>query len=235
MQQSLFYQDQSWYDATKQKLPYSKNIMSLETKSIYVNISLFKKSFDILFSTLLIVFIFSWLFPLVSLVIKFTSKGPVFFVQERIGLNGSVFKCIKFRTMKVNKGKDEDTPLKNGDIRITPVGAFLRKTSLDELPQFFNVLLGDMSIVGPRPHAIAFHQSYAAFVENIDYRHLVKPGITGLAQVRGYRGDIKDFEVNKYRTIKRINADIMYINSWSFGLDLRIVYTTFIQIILKRA
>jgi putative colanic acid biosynthesis UDP-glucose lipid carrier transferase len=126
------------------------------------------------------------------------------------------------------------TPTTKGDTRITAIGAFLRKSNLDELPQFLNVLRGDMSVVGPRPHAVAFHHTYASFVEFIDDRLLVKPGITGLAQIRGYRGDVKDFDENKFRTRKRIIYDILYIKMWSFRTDLWIIYTTFRQMLIKQ-
>ena len=126
------------------------------------------------------------------------------------------------------------TPTSSEDNRITFMGRFLRKTNLDELPQFLNVLKGDMSVVGPRPHAVAFHHTYASFIDFINDRLLVKPGITGLAQIRGYRGDVKDFEENKFRTKKRITLDILYIKLWSFKTDIWIVYTTFMQMIFRQ-
>lgn len=133
--------------------------------------------------------------------------------------------------MRVDDGRYMYTPIAKGNQSITKIGAFLRKTNLDEMPQFINVLLGDMSIVGPRPHAIPFHQTYASFIDFIDFRHLVKPGITGLAQIKGYRGDVTDFEENKMRTIIRIKYDVQYIRIWSFKLDMIIVWKTALQML----
>lgn len=206
-----------------------KYVQDIETRAIYPNVSIAKKLLDFFFSFFLLIFVFSWLFPLIALAIKIGSRGPVLFIQNRIGLNGEVFKCFKFRTMVVDDGRYMYTPVSKGDTRITKVGAFLRRSNLDELPQFINVLLGDMSIVGPRPHAVAFHQTYSSFIEYIDARHLVKPGITGLAQIKGYRGDVKDFEENKKRTVTRIKLDIQYIKMWSFMLDLDIINKTILQ------
>ncbi|RTL48162.1 MAG: undecaprenyl-phosphate glucose phosphotransferase, partial [Sphingobacteriales bacterium] len=187
--------------------------------------------FDVFFTSLLFVFVFSWLFPIIILLIKLSSKGPVFFKQERIGLNGVVFKCYKFRSMYTNVRNDVFMPALKDDCRFTKIGKFLRKTNLDELPQAINVLIGDMSLVGPRPHPIPFHNEYATYVDNIDLRHLVKPGITGLAQINGYRGDVLDKAENKKRTAKRIAYDLKYIQNWSFQLDLKIIYTTVSQMI----
>ena len=190
-----------------------------------------KRLFDVFFTSLLFVFVFSWLFPIIILLIKLSSKGPVFFKQERIGLNGHVFKCYKFRSMYTNVRNDVFMPALKDDCRFTKIGKFLRKTNLDELPQAINVLIGDMSLVGPRPHPIPFHNEYATYVDNIDLRHLVKPGITGLAQINGYRGDVLDREENKKRTTKRIAYDLEYIQNWSFGLDIKIIATTVAQMI----
>lgn len=203
-------------------------------KSADVNSNIWKRTFDIIFTLLLMFFVFIWLIPLTALLIKISSKGPVFFIQDRIGLNGNIFKCYKFRTMKVSSVKYMYTPTDRRDPRVTSIGQFLRKSNLDELPQFFNVLKGEMSIVGPRPHAIAFHKTYATFIEYIDDRLLIKPGITGLAQIRGYRGDVKDFEENTYRTKKRIVFDILYIRQWSLKRDFWIVYTTFMQMLGRK-
>ena len=206
----------------------------LELKSFSINTSFAKRFFDVLFSLAIIIFILSWVYPIIFIIIKLTSKGPALFIQDRVGLNGRYFKCYKFRTMKVVDVKYMYTPTSQDDNRITTFGNFLRKTNLDELPQFFNVLKGDMSVVGPRPHAIAFHHTYSSFIDFIDDRLLVKPGITGLAQIRGYRGDVKDFEENKERTKKRITYDIMYIKAWSFKIDLWVVYTTFVQMLGRK-
>lgn len=206
-----------------------KYLRDLETRAIYPNVSIAKKLLDFFFSFFLLIFVFSWLFPLLALIIKIDSRGPVFFIQNRIGLRGETFRCFKFRTMVVDDGRYMYTPISKGDARITKVGAFLRRSNLDELPQFINVLLGDMSIVGPRPHAVAFHQTYSSFIRYIDTRHLVKPGITGLAQVKGYRGDVENFEENKARTITRVKLDIQYIKMWSVKLDIGIIYKTVLQ------
>jgi len=206
----------------------------LHLKSFSINTSLIKRLFDVLFSFCMIIGVLTWLYPIIAILIKITSKGPVLFIQDRVGLNGNYFKCYKFRTMKMVDVKYMYTPTTQKDDRISMIGKFLRKTNLDEFPQFLNVLKGDMSIVGPRPHAVAFHHTYSSFIDFIDDRLLVKPGITGLAQIKGYRGDVKDFEENKFRTKKRITFDILYIKMWSFKLDLWIVYTTFIQMVYRK-
>jgi putative colanic acid biosynthesis UDP-glucose lipid carrier transferase len=235
MQQSVLYKRGSTNVAVSDSLFESDfYINSLEFKAYISNSSISKRVFDVLFSGCLTIAIFSWLFPLFALIIKLTSKGPVFFLQDRIGTNGEIFKCFKFRTMKVANVKYMYTPTTHKDSRVTKFGRFLRKTNLDELPQFLNVLKGDMSIVGPRPHPIAFHKTYATFADNINLRLLVKPGITGLAQIKGFRGDVEDFEENKKRTKSRINYDIHYIKLWSAKLDLWIVYTTFTQMIGRK-
>ena len=206
----------------------------LEIKAFKVNTSFSKRIFDILFSLFIIVCILSWLYPLVYILIKLGSGGQVIFKQDRVGLNGRLFKCYKFRTMTEENVRYMYTPVTKEDKRITFIGRWLRKTNLDELPQFINVLKGDMSIVGPRPHAIAFHHTYASFIEFIEDRLLIKPGITGLAQIRGYRGDVKDFSENKLRTRKRVSLDILYIKIWSFKTDIWIIYTTMVQIIKNK-
>lgn len=190
-----------------------------------------KRVFDIIFSLFVLVFIFSWLYIIVAILIKLTSKGPVLFIQDRVGLNNKYFKCFKFRTMKTVPVKYMYTPTTRGDTRITIIGSFLRKSNLDELPQFINVLLGQMSVVGPRPHAIAFHKIYSSFLPNIKNRQLVKPGITGFAQIVGYRGDVEDFEENKRRTKYRVEYDCMYIANWSLIFDFKIILITIQQML----
>lgn len=190
-----------------------------------------KRSFDILFSLFVIIFIFSWLFPLIALLIKLSSKGPVFYLQERVGVRDQKFKCYKFRTMRTEMQKVEFKPVTEDDPRVTPIGKFLRRSNIDELPQFFNVLKGEMSVVGPRPHPIPFHNKYSEYFEAIKLRHNVKPGITGWAQVHGYRGDVHDEEENKKRTLQRIKYDLWYIENWSFKLDLQIIMMTVWQMI----
>lgn len=196
-----------------------------------VELRFFKRVFDIVFTSLLFVFVFSWLFPIIILFIKLTSKGSAFFVQERWGINNKKIYCYKFRSM-VQTSKDVD---ENGnylqatknDSRITKVGKFLRKSNLDELPQFWNVLRGEMSVVGPRPHPTPLNILSKDSVDNYMLRHLVKPGITGWAQVNGYRGETKEKELMQ----KRVDYDIWYIENWSFWLDCQIIIQTLINMI----
>ena len=206
-------------------------IGKLEIDNRRVITSKVKRFFDIAFSLFVFVFIFSWIFPLIAILIKLSSKGSILFVQDRVGLDNVTFKCYKFRTMKCEPVKYMYTPTIKGDTRINKVGLFLRKTNLDELPQFINVFRGEMSVVGPRPHAIAFHKTYASFINYISQRQLVKPGITGLAQIMGYRGDVEDFEENKKRTIKRVEYDISYISKWNHKLDYWIIFMTIRQML----
>ena len=159
--------------------------------------------------------------------IKLTSKGPVFFRQKRSGIDNNIFVCYKFRTLFVSENNNINQ-IKKNDSRVTKFGAFLRRTSLDEIPQFFNVLKGDMSVVGPRPHMLIHTKEYSSVVKNYMLRHLVKPGITGQAQVNGYRGEVKHVEDIK----KRVQLDIWYIKNWSFFLDLKLIFKTFFMIFL---
>lgn len=182
---------------------------------------LLKKSFDVIFAFLVILSVFSWLFPILALIIKLSSKGPVFFVQERSGEDNHSFKCIKFRTMQVNIDADKKQATK-GDTRITRIGSFMRRTNLDELPQFFNVLWGNMSVVGPRPHMLAHTEEYRKRIDNYLVRHYAKPGISGWAQVNGYRGETKTLDEME----GRVKHDIYYIENWSFLLDLKIIWLT---------
>lgn len=187
-----------------------------------------KRAFDIIFAALVAVFLLSWLVPIIALLIKLESKGPVFFKQLRTGKNGVPFYCFKFRSMRLNSDADSKQASR-GDSRITKLGAFLRKTSLDELPQFINVLKGEMSVVGPRPHMIRHTEDYSKYIHNFMDRHLIMPGITGLAQVSGHRGETKEVEA----MVKRVNADLHYIENWSFMLDLKIVLMTVLQVFWK--
>lgn len=193
----------------------------------YYSNYLMKRIFDIIFSLIVLIGICSWLFPIIAVLIKLTSKGPVFFIQERYGFHEEVFKCIKFRTMIVNEESSTKTTAEN-DKRITPFGKFLRKTSLDEMPQFLNVLKGDMSIVGPRPHMLAVDNYYKPKIGRYSLRSMVTPGITGLAQVNGLRGDAGDVEVEMN---KRVLADAFYVRNWSFMLDLVIILKTILLVI----
>jgi putative colanic acid biosynthesis UDP-glucose lipid carrier transferase len=183
-----------------------------------------KRAFDIVFSFFVIVFLLSWLIPILAILIKLESKGPVFFKQGRPGLDEQEFFCYKFRSMQVN-GHTEKEASKN-DPRVTKIGKFMRKTSVDELPQFFNVLLGDMSVVGPRPHLWSQNKAYASKIKKYMVRHYVKPGITGLAQVKGFRGEIETEE----DMINRIKLDVFYIENWSMIMDLKIILQTVINI-----
>jgi len=192
-----------------------------------------KRSFDIFFSIAVIIFILSWLYPIIFILSKLTSPGPVFFIQDRIGTRNEKFNCYKFRTMKVEEESESLTvkPVIEDDPRVTRIGRFLRKSNLDELPQFLNVLKGDMSAIGPRPHAIPYDKKYGKVVDEIRLRHNVKPGITGWAQVHGLRGDVVDEEENRKRTAKRIQYDLWYIENWTFTLDIQIILITIWQMI----
>ena len=183
-----------------------------------------KRFFDIIFSLFVLFFILSWLTPIIAILIKMESSGPVFFKQTRNGIKYKEFMCYKFRSMIKNSSADIQQATKN-DIRVTRIGKILRKTSLDELPQFYNVLIGDMSVVGPRPHMIKENQRYSKSVSKFMVRHFVKPGITGLAQVKGYRGEIETDE----DIINRVKYDIYYLENWSLLLDLNIVFLTSIN------
>lgn len=180
-----------------------------------------KRLFDIFFSLLFMLLIGIWLFPLIAIFVKLSSKGPVFFKQKRSGENNEEFMCYKFRTMKVNSEADTKQATKD-DPRITRVGKFLRKSNLDELPQFINVIKGEMSVVGPRPHMLKHTEEYSKIVNSFMVRHFVKPGITGAAQAKGYRGDTTDPEQMR----KRVQYDVWYLENWSFWLDIKIVFQT---------
>mgnify|MGYP003945780885 CR=1 FL=1 len=183
-----------------------------------------KRVFDILFSGFVILFILTWLFPILAILIKLESRGPVFFKQLRSGRNNKNFWCYKFRSMKVNSESDTRQASKEDD-RITIIGRFLRKTNLDEFPQFFNVLLGNMSIIGPRPHMIKHTEQYRAIIDRYMVRHYLKPGITGWAQVNGFRGETHTNELME----SRVNHDIWYFENWSLMLDIKIVFQTIIN------
>ncbi|MNQ88963.1 UDP-glucose:undecaprenyl-phosphate glucose-1-phosphate transferase [compost metagenome] len=186
---------------------------------------LLKKAFDLCFSLLVIVFIFPWLFPIIIILIKMDSPGPVFFKQERSGRDNQAFACLKFRTMQVNSLSDQ-LQATQGDSRVTRFGAFMRKTNIDELPQFFNVLWGNMSVVGPRPHMLMHTEQYSELINNYLVRHYAKPGITGWAQVNGYRGETRELIDMK----NRVEFDIWFIENWSFLLDIKIIYRTVVNV-----
>lgn len=182
---------------------------------------LLKQSFDRTFAAAALACL-SPVFLIISIAIKVTSPGPIFFRQPRQGKGGREFMIYKFRTMKVHEEKGAVTQARRGDSRITKVGAVLRKTSLDELPQFINVLLGDMSVVGPRPHAVEHNRIYSERIEGYMLRHLVKPGITGWAQINGWRGETDTLE----KMERRVECDIFYIKNWSFLMDIKIIWRT---------
>jgi putative colanic acid biosynthesis UDP-glucose lipid carrier transferase len=180
-----------------------------------------KQSFDIIFSLIVILFVLSWLIPLLAILIKLDSKGPVFFTQHRTGLNNKIFNVIKFRIMHENV--EADTKQTNEeDSRLTRLGGFLRKMNIDEFPQFINVLLGDMSVIGPRPHMLQETEKYSKIIDNYLVRHLVKPGITGWAQVNGFHGDTLNSKIMR----GRVKCDVYYIENWSVLLDIRIFFKT---------
>ncbi len=180
-----------------------------------------KRAFDIVFSLGVILFIFTWLFPILALLVKLSSKGPVFFKQMRLGRDNKEFACWKFRSMRMNDEADSKQATKN-DPRVTPIGRFLRKSNLDELPQFINVLFGHMSIVGPRPHPLRLNDQYRDIIDKYMVRHFVRPGITGWAQVNGFRGETRTPELME----RRVELDVWYLENWSFWLDLKIVVKT---------
>jgi len=191
-----------------------------------------KRLFDIFFSLLVSVLILSWFIPLVSILIKLDSRGPAFFVQERFGVRRKTFKCYKFRTLADRaKNLNNFEPIVHSDPRVTRVGKILRKTNLDELPQFINVLKGDMSVVGPRPHPIGVELVYEKVFEDIKMRYNVRPGVTGWAQINGLRGEAADEEENKQRILEKMKYDLWYIENWSMKLDIQIILLTTWQMI----
>ena len=180
-----------------------------------------KRIFDVVVSGLVIIFILTWLIPLVAILILLDSRGPVFFTQLRTGLTDNPFFCYKFRTMRVNNESDSKQATKH-DSRVTRLGAFLRKTSIDEFPQFFNVFRGEMSLVGPRPHMLKHTSEYAKIVDHYMIRQMLKPGITGWAQVNGLRGEIS----NPVQIQQRVASDLWYLEHWSIWLDIKIMFLT---------
>ena len=213
-----FYDVKNLFISKISTVPYiSINKLPLDnTINIY-----FKRTFDIVFSFLVVTLILSWLTPLLGLIIKMSSKGPVFFVQKREGYRGKPFECIKFRTMILNKESDI-TMADDNDKRLTKFGKFLRLSTLDEMPQFINVFLGDMSIVGPRPHPLKLNKDFREKILNFHKRHRFKPGITGLAQSMGYSGFISsEQEMNE-----RVKMDIFYFKNWNLVLDIKIIFRT---------
>ncbi|MGF9061241.1 undecaprenyl-phosphate glucose phosphotransferase, partial [Klebsiella pneumoniae] len=181
----------------------------------------FKRMEDIIVSSIILLLI-SPILIIISCIVKFTSPGPVFFRQIRYGMDGKPIRVWKFRSMTVMENDSKVVQATKNDVRVTKVGKFLRSTSLDELPQFFNVLFGQMSVVGPRPHAVAHNEQYRSLIQGYMLRHKVKPGITGLAQINGWRGETDTLE----KMEKRIEYDLLYIRGWSIWLDLKIIFLT---------
>jgi putative colanic acid biosysnthesis UDP-glucose lipid carrier transferase len=210
------------FDSADRQLGSDMSIISLdETRNQFI-----KRIFDVLFSSVFLVLIMSWLLPIVSIFIKFDSKGPIFFRQLRSGESNKPFWCFKFRTMIVNQESDSKQATKD-DPRITKLGQFLRQSSIDELPQFINVFIGNMSVVGPRPHMLKHTEEYSKLIEKFLGRHYVKPGITGLAQCMGYRGETRDLSDME----NRVRLDRYYIENWTFWLDIKIIFLTVVSLI----
>lgn len=195
--------------------------MRRDPLSQHISNQVLKRAFDIVFSSVVIVFILSWLTALLYVLIRLDSKGPVFFTQKRSGRDNRPFVCYKFRSMRVNDASDHLQASRH-DPRVTRLGAFLRKTNLDEMPQFFNVFMGQMSVVGPRPHMLKHTEEYRALIRKYMVRQLLQPGITGWAQVNGYRGETRDTEM----MAKRVEHDIYYMENWSWKLDMKIIFMT---------
>ncbi|HTN08900.1 sugar transferase [Agriterribacter sp.] len=208
-------------------LSYDRNIQLKHQESLRSYIRqkrkylIAKRSFDLVLSAGVILLLMSWLLPLIAILIKLSSKGSIFFVQKRVGFLGRSFNCYKFRTMVMNRDADTEQAVQN-DPRITRMGKFLRNSNLDELPQFFNVLIGNMTIVGPRPHMHSDCANFSDVVDNYKFRNIVKPGITGLAQVKGFRGPAKTYE----SIFKRYQWDAFYVRNANFWMDIRIVRIT---------
>lgn len=226
-----FYLVPEFYRYIKRKLALkfvdSIPIISLRYEPLqYMSNRIVKRSFDLIFSSIVLVTLFPFVFLIFGTLIKLSSSGPIFFKQKRTGINGHEFYCYKFRSMKINDKANTQSATQQ-DPRVTKVGQFMRKTSVDELPQFLNVLKGEMSVVGPRPHMTQHTSLYSMIIDRFMVRHLVKPGITGWAQVTGFRGETRmlaDME-------GRVRKDVWYIENWSFFLDLKIIYLTVYNII----
>jgi len=200
-------------------------LLSVRTEPLQSQYNRFiKRCFDIAFAAVMMVAVFPFLFLIVGILIKMSSKGPILFKQKRTGLYGMEFECYKFRTMRVNDVADEQQAVRD-DPRTTKIGSFLRRSNLDEFPQFINVLKGEMSVVGPRPHMLKHTEQYSMLIDKYMIRHLVKPGITGWAQITGYRGETRTLEQME----GRVKRDVWYLENWTFFLDLKIIVVTVIN------
>ena len=221
--------DLKYYIKLPVHIDYFKNLPVLSVRKEpledAVN-SIKKRIFDVCVSGIVILFILSWLMPLIGFLIWLEDRGPIFFIQPRSGKNNKHFNCLKFRSMRVNGEANSKQATRNDD-RITRIGKILRCTSLDEFPQFLNVFLGDMSIIGPRPHMLKHTDEYSKMIKQFMVRQFVKPGITGWAQINGYRGEIKKIDDIK----KRVEYDLWYVENWSLWLDAKILFLTFYQIL----
>ncbi|HEY7644229.1 MAG TPA: sugar transferase [Hyphomicrobiales bacterium] len=203
------------------RLVHTQDLSTLERQSQKINSSSLKRALDICLSSGMILFLLPALLVIAAL-IKITSPGPILFRQQRYGAGGRKFWILKFRTMRVLEAHGAFRQASRRDARVTPIGAWLRRSSMDELPQLFNVLAGSMSLVGPRPHAVAMDDYFGAFIPDFHARHLVRPGVTGLAQITGYRGPTEDIEA----IAGRVGCDISYIRSWSPATDILILLRT---------
>ncbi len=211
--EAAIYYQKNWGDG--QQIEIRRHLYAKRTYFLV------KRCMDLSVALLISGLIFPWLFPIVLLLIRLDSKGPVFFKQKRVGFLGKIFWCYKFRTMYLNDAADTSQAIKD-DPRVTRIGKFLRYTGLDELPQFINVLLGDMSIVGPRPHMLKDSAEFSEVVADYNFRNLVRPGITGMSQVRGYRGPAATFE----SIFRRYQWDAYYVLNISLFIDMKIMYET---------
>lgn len=221
-----FYDIPSTFDYMKHTMSIdvmaNTPVLSIHNEPLEYAVNRFiKRAFDIIFSLLIITLVLPWVFLVFGTWIKLTSPGPILFRQKRSGLNGREFYCLKFRSMRINADSDHVQATKD-DPRKTRVGELMRKTSIDELPQFWNVLRGDMSVVGPRPHMVRQTEEYSRIIGNYMVRHFVKPGITGYAQVTGYRGETSEL----WQMEGRVQRDIWYIEHWSMALDIFIIFKT---------
>ena len=200
-------------------------VMAVRSEPLqFVHNQILKRTFDILFSLCFLIILFPIFYIIFGILIKLSSSGPIIFKQARTGIYGKDFDCYKFRSMKMNEDADEKQAEKY-DPRTTKIGQFLRHSNLDEIPQFYNVLIGDMSVVGPRPHMLKHTELYSSFIDKYMVRHLIKPGITGWAQVNGYRGETRTTEQME----GRVRCDVWYLENWTFLLDLKIIVITILN------
>ncbi|MDR3340776.1 MAG: undecaprenyl-phosphate glucose phosphotransferase [Candidatus Symbiothrix sp.] len=200
-------------------------VMAVRSEPLqFVHNQMIKRAFDILFASLFLIGVFPVLYVIFGLLIKLSSSGPIIFKQSRTGIYGKDFDCYKFRSMRINDDADEKQAEKD-DPRTTKIGQFLRRSNLDEIPQFYNVLKGDMSVVGPRPHMLKHTELYSTIIDKYMVRHLIKPGITGWAQVNGYRGETKTMEQME----GRVRYDVWYLENWTFLLDIKIILVTILN------